>query len=95
MIKKLSHNHTLTLTISHSILRKSTMTSKIKQIIKSQSILNVTFQKIVSSFRMHDDDENLIFLTKNIYNAKVTIKRKKLGSLTFIQALFQNLNRED
>lgn len=95
MIKEPSHNHTSTLAISHPALRKSAMTPQIKQSIETQSNLNIPPQKIIAGLRVDGDDENPRFLAKDIYNAKAMVKRKNLGSLTSIQALLRNLDRED
>ena len=95
MIKKSNHNYESIFAISHSALRKSAIIFEIKQNIEAQSKLDVSSQKIVSGLRIDDDDENPRFLVKDIYNAKAMIKRKNLRSLTLIQILLRNLDRDD
>lgn len=94
-VKKPTHNHEATQAVSHSSLRKSLMTPEIQKTIETQSILNVPPQKIIAGLRVNGDDEDPKFLIQDIYNAKAAARRKNLGSLTSIQALLRNLERDD
>lgn len=94
-IKEPSHNHEATLAVSHPILRKFMMTSRIKQSIETQSTFNVAPQKILAGLRAGGDDEHPMILARDIYNAKAVIKRRKLGPLTPLQALFRNLEHDE
>ena len=94
-VKEPNHNHESSAPISHPSLRKSFMTPQILETIETQSNLNVPPQKIIAGLRVGGDDEDPKFLTKDIYNAKASMKRKNLGSLTPIQALLRNLELGD
>ena len=94
-IKKAGHNHAGTHVVSHPSLRKSYLTSEVREAVQIQSNLNVPPQKIIAGLRAEDDDENPRFLAKDIYNAKAAMKRKELGFRTPVQALLRNLEQGD
>ncbi len=90
------------------MLRKMTMTSEIKSEISRQLIVQIASSQILSSLRVEDsitefDDWensenlriiNLMFKSRDIYNVKAQLRREILDSLTSIQVLIQELDRD-
>lgn len=89
------HNHTPTLPGSHPALRKLALTEEVVDVIKRQSKVDIAPAKIISGLRLNTDEENPMLKRQDIYNAKTVIKRQILGAFTPVQALMQQLERED
>ena len=83
-MKIFCHNHPPTLSKSHSALRKMTLNEEIIDVIKRQNKINILSIKILSELRFNINEENLIFKSQNIYNAKTKIKRQMLEAFTSV-----------
>ena len=92
IVKNSSHNHSSTLSESHSALRKIALNEKIMNSIQKQFRANIASAQILSILRLDKKEENSMFKSQNIYNAKMKIKRKKLDALTSVQTLMKQLN---
>lgn len=90
-----SHNHTPTLPGSHPALRKLALTEEVVEVIKNQSRVDIAPAKTITTLRLDTDEENPMFKSQDIYNAKAEIKRQALGGFTPIQTLMHQLDRED
>jgi hypothetical protein len=102
------HNHFFSLVDAHFVLRKMTMTFEVKNEISCQLIVQIASSQIISSLRIIDfiidwDNMNLensriinfMFKSRDIYNMKAQLRREAFDLLTLIQALIQELNRDD
>ena len=89
------HNHSSTLTETHSILRRMTMTEKIQLNIARQIRIQNRSSKILLILRLDVDEKFSLFHSRDIYNAKIAIRRKALESLTSVQILMRQLNDDD
>jgi hypothetical protein len=102
------HNHFFSLVDAHFVLRKMTMTFEIKNEIFRQLIVQIASSQIISNLRITDsiidwndtNSENsriinFMFKSRDIYNMKVQLRREIFDFLTLIQALIQELNRDD
>jgi hypothetical protein len=102
------HNHFFSLVDAHLVLRKMTMTFEIKNEISRQLIVQIASSQIISSLRIinfildwdNTNSENsriinFMFKSRDIYNMKAQLRREAFNFLTFIQALIQELNRDD
>ncbi len=90
-----AHNHEPTLSESHPALRKLALTNQIKANIAHQSRARITLRQMLTALRLDSDPDNSMFKAADIYNAKVALRRDALRPLTSIQALLQNLHRDD
>ena len=95
IIRNEDHNHTATLAVAHSALRKLVMIAEIRKSITSLIKVKVKSSQILTYLRLNANEDNSLFIRHNIYNAKTYLKRKTLDVLSFIQALLQNLKRKD
>ena len=95
IVKNSSHNYFFTLSESHSALRKIALNEEITNSIQRQFRANIAFVQILSILRLDKKEENSMFKSQNIYNAKMKIRRKKLDALTSVQILMQQLNEEN
>jgi hypothetical protein len=94
-MKNSTHNHSLTLQDSHSALRKLALTSKVKQQIATQTKTKAFSQQILHILRAIENEKNLIFKIKNIYNQRQSMRYETLSNLTSTQALLKELEQED
>ena len=74
-----------------------TITEKIKKQIIQDIKLHLKSNQIISELRLtqsddHDNDDS-IFKRQNVYNARMSIRRKTLKSLILIQTLLKELKR--
>ena len=95
IVKNSFHNHFSTLFESHSALKKIALNEKIMNNIQRQFKANIVFVQILSILRFDKKEENFMFKSQNIYNAKMKIKRKKFDALTFVQILMKQLNEKN
>ena len=95
IVKNLFYNHFSTLFESHFTLRKIALNEKIMNSIQRQFKANIAFAQILSILRLDKKEENSMFKSQNIYNAKMKIRRKKLDALTFVQILMKQLNEKN
>jgi hypothetical protein len=75
-----------------------TMISEIKSDISRQLIVQTASSKILFTLRLDfafNDDLNFLFKSRDIYNVKAKLRRDDLNSLTSIQVLMRELNRDD
>jgi outer membrane lipopolysaccharide assembly protein LptE/RlpB len=78
-----------------------TITREMRNDIFRQLIVQIASSKILFTLRLDfanvsfDDDLNLLFKSRNIYNIKAKLRRDDLDSLTSVQALMRELNRSD
>ena len=89
-----AHNHGPTLSESHSALRKLTLINQIKDDIANQNRARITSRQILTALWLDSDSNNSMFKAADIYNVKTALRHDALKSLTFIQALIQNLHRD-
>ncbi len=102
------HNHEASLAKAHSVLRRLTMISEMRNDISRQLIVQMTSTKILSSLQISnftteinfDDSEhfyviNSLFNARDIYNVKIQMRRDVLRLLTSIQALIRELDQDD
>ena len=71
------------------------MTSAVHQEIAHQSRIGVSSSQILTGLRLDTDEETPLFKRTDIYNAKARIRRHALGPYTSVQALMQELLRDD
>lgn len=71
------------------------MTSAAHQEIAHQHRIDSSSNLILTELRLDADEATPIFKRSDIYNAKSRIKRQILGPWTPVQALMQELQRED
>ncbi len=90
-----AHNHEPTLPESHPALRKLALTDQIKANIAHQSRARIRPRQMLTALRLDSDPDNPMFKAADIYNAKAALRRDTLRPLTPIQALLQNLHRDD
>ena len=91
-VKCLKHNHFVTLLEAHSVHQKATMTSEIIQKIEKKIWKSSIIVFILTELHLDLDEENLIFKSQNIWNARAWIKAQSLESLTFTQTVMKVLN---
>jgi hypothetical protein len=60
-----------------------------------QSRARITPRQMLTTLRLDNDPDNPMFKAADIYNVKAALRRDALGPLTPIQALLQNLHRDD
>ncbi len=101
------HNHSSILVDFHSVQRKITMTSEIKndisrqlkvQTTSSQIIFNLRISNLISDSSIDSKNSEIInslIKSRDIYNLKTKFRRDSLKSLTSVQALIRKLNREN
>jgi hypothetical protein len=97
-IKNSKHSHNIFISVSHSILRWIKMTSEIKSDISRKLTVHIASSKILFIFRLDfafNDDFNLLLKSRDIYNVKAKLRRDDLDSLTSIQVVMRELNRDD
>jgi hypothetical protein len=94
-MKNSTHNHSLTLQGSHSALRKLALTSEVKQQIATQTKTKASSQQILHTLRAIENEEDLIFKIKNIYNQRQSMRYEALSNLTSTQALLKELGQGD
>ena len=87
IVKNLFYNHFFTLFETHFILSKIVLNEKIINNIYKQFKANIAFVQILSVLRLDKKEENSMFKSQNIYNAKMKMKRQKFDALIFIQTL--------
>ncbi len=95
VIRDSIHIHDLTLSTSHSALRKMTSIDEIKDQIFRQSKIQIASIKIFFILRLKANEENLIYKTRDIYNVKTKIKRDIFDNLFFVQTLIKQLRKDD
>ena len=93
-IRNGGHNHTPTLASAHPVLRRLAMTEEVRESITSLTKAGVKSTQVLTHLRLDANQENLLFMRHDIYNAKDHLRRQALGVLTPVQALLQNLERE-
>ncbi len=74
------------------------MTSEIKSDISRKLTVHIASSKILFIFRLDfafNDDFNLLLKSRDIYNVKAKLRRDDLDSLTSIQVVMRELNRDD
>jgi hypothetical protein len=91
-VKDVSHNHVSTSQESHLILRKMTLTSKIRQQIVTQTLTKTLSQQILTNLRTIDDEKNAFFKIKDLYNQRQIMRHKSLRNLTATQTLMNELS---
>ena len=91
-VKCLEHNHSATLLEAHSVHRKATMTSEIIREIEKKIRKNSVAVFILTELRLDLDEENSIFKSQNIWNARAQIKAQSLELLTSTQTVMRALN---
>ena len=94
-MKNSSHNHSSTFFESHSALRKTASNEKIINSIQRQFKANIASAQILSILRFDKKEENSMFKSQNIYNAKMKIRRKKFDALISVQILMKQLNEKN
>ncbi len=77
---------------THSIHRRSAMTSEIQQQIVTQTRIETTSRQILINLRMNLNEKNSIIKTRDVYNRRQKIKHEILSNLIFTQALLQELS---
>ncbi len=95
VVRDSHHTHDLTLSASHSALRKLTIIDEMKEQIFLQSKVQISSIKILFILRVNANEENLIYKARDIYNTKTIIQRESLDNLSFIQALMKQLEKND
>ncbi len=101
------HNHQVILADSHFAQRKVALNAEVRNDISRQLQIQTRSSQILSSLRISDsidsssvDSENSIvvnsmFRSRDIYNLKVELRRESLESLTSIQTLIRELDKDD
>jgi hypothetical protein len=106
-VRNFEHNHAFSIVDAHSALRKMIMTSKIKNEIFRQLIVQIALSKILFSLRlshaessksnnrMLNSNDNSLIRSRDVYNLKTELRRNELDSLNSMQALMNQLNIDD
>jgi hypothetical protein len=106
-IRNLEHNYAFSIVDAHLALRKMIMTSKIRNEIFRQLIVQIASFKIMSSLRLSHADsansndrminsnDNSLIKSQDVYNLKTQLRRNELDSLNSMQALMNQLNTDD
>ena len=102
------HNHATTLADVHSALKKIAMTDQMKNEIFRTLKIQISFVRIVSSFRVADSiigvnfaDSNMfeivnsMFKLRNIYSMKTQLRRETFGPLTPVQTLIKKFDEKN
>ena len=89
-----SHNHDPGKRVAHSTHRAAALTSQIEETIIAQSANRVTPADIVYGLNC-GMEEDPIWKTRDIYNAKLKIRQRMLGHLTPTQVLLKRLHASD
>lgn len=91
-----SHNHDPSEPGAHPALRRKAMSGETQDEISRQLSINVAPSQVLSSLRVDDPAVNNAHITRrDIYNINADLRRRNLGSLTAIQALIRELDRDD
>jgi hypothetical protein len=103
-----THIHFFSLIDAYFVLRRLVMTKKIKSDISRQLIIQIALSQMFLTLRIanfiididwkdskHSRVINFMFKSRDIYNFKAQIRRDVFESLTFIQVLIQQLDREN
>jgi hypothetical protein len=91
----LAHNYQLILAESHAVLRKITIIKEIKKNVSRQVIVQIASFKILFILRVDSNAVNSLTKFRDIYNIKTQINRDVLRSLTLMQTLMQELDKEN
>ncbi len=91
-VKCLKHNHFVTLLEAHSVHWKMIMTFEIIREIEKKIQKSSVTVFILTELRLDLDEENSIFKSQNIWNARAQIKAQSLESLMFTQTVIRALN---
>ena len=90
------HNHVENALNAHSVFRQRIMTSKTKDKMICQLIIQIASFKILSVVWIDDlPIVNVIFIFRNVYNFQTLICRDEFGFLIFIQILIREFDETD
>ena len=87
VIQNKRYNHTATLAVAHSALRKLVTIAEIRESITSLTKFKITSDQILTYLWLNNNKKNSLFIQYNIYNAKIYLQRQILNVLSFIQTL--------
>ena len=94
-VKNASHNHESSLFSAHPIHRRNAMTREVLAEIAKRVKQGSKTATILGGLRMNHDEENPIFKTRDVYNARAYLRQKELGPLTPTQALMRALSDDE
>jgi hypothetical protein len=101
------HNHASTLVDTHSVYKRMILIVEIKSDINRQLTVQITSTQMLLSLRISDsatfanlnnfENSTIVSLLKfkDIYNIKAQLRRDAFESLTSMQTLFRQLNKND
>ena len=70
------HNHPPTLSGAHFILRQLIYIDKVKELIISQTCIEISNKQVITTTQIGTDEENLLIKPKDVYNERAAQKRK-------------------
>ena len=94
-ITKSDHNHESDHSFAYSIYRKTTRIAKVMKKIEKEMRIETTTKFILTELRLNENEKNLIFKARDIYNVKTFLRNEELDSLTSTQILMRALSDND